>query len=57
MWRLANWAQLQQTPTGTLTTVEGFEPKVEAEVVFGADWLYIDADKKYARPDLKCIAK
>ncbi|KAJ4293184.1 hypothetical protein N0V90_008466 [Kalmusia sp. IMI 367209] len=48
---------LQQTPTGTLTTAEGFEPKVEAEVVFGADWLYIDADKKYGRPNVKCIAK
>ncbi|KAH8645852.1 hypothetical protein BGZ60DRAFT_424898 [Tricladium varicosporioides] len=45
-----------ETPTGTLETVEGFEPKFSAKVVFGADWLAFDPDKKHARINLKAVA-
>ncbi|KAK2749196.1 hypothetical protein FQN57_006811 [Myotisia sp. PD_48] len=45
------------TPTGTLKTVEGFEPKIDAKVVFGGDWLYFDPDKQRARVNLKGVAK
>ncbi|KAF2137748.1 uncharacterized protein K452DRAFT_235268 [Aplosporella prunicola CBS 121167] len=45
-----------ETPTGTLETVEGFEPKFNADVVFGADWLTFDDDKKHARINLKAVA-
>jgi hypothetical protein len=37
--------------------VPGFEPKFKAEVSFGADWLSFDPDGKYARINLKGIAK
>ncbi|KAF2846073.1 hypothetical protein T440DRAFT_493013 [Plenodomus tracheiphilus IPT5] len=45
-----------ETPTGTLETVEGFEPKFQANVVFGADWLTFDDDKRHARINLKAVA-
>ncbi|KAH8704709.1 hypothetical protein BGW36DRAFT_353159 [Talaromyces proteolyticus] len=45
------------TPTGSITTVDGFEPKIEADVVFGGDWLYFDPDKERARINVKAVAK
>ncbi|KAH8429234.1 hypothetical protein N8T08_007198 [Aspergillus melleus] len=46
-----------ETPTGTVETVEGFEPKFKANVVFGADWLEFDPDQKHARINMKAIAR
>ncbi|KAF2136925.1 uncharacterized protein K452DRAFT_322081 [Aplosporella prunicola CBS 121167] len=50
---LTHW----QTSTGTLTSAEGFEPKLEADIFFGADWMTIDANQPRARPDVKAVAK
>ncbi|KAK2057593.1 hypothetical protein LY76DRAFT_515943 [Colletotrichum caudatum] len=44
-------------PTGTIETVPGFEPAFKANVVFGADWMSFDPDGKFARVDLRGIAK
>ncbi|KAL2807715.1 hypothetical protein BJX63DRAFT_436767 [Aspergillus granulosus] len=46
-----------QTPSGTIKSVPGFTPEIDAEVVFGGDWLYFDPDKKRARVNFKGIAK
>ncbi|OOQ83532.1 hypothetical protein PEBR_34492 [Penicillium brasilianum] len=45
-----------ETPTGTIETVPGFEPQFSAKVVFGADWLEFDPDKKHARINMKAVA-
>ncbi|TAQ86978.1 hypothetical protein B7494_g4681 [Chlorociboria aeruginascens] len=45
-----------ETPTGTIETVEGFEPAFKANIVFGADWITYDPDGKHARIDLASIA-
>lgn len=34
-----------------------FEPKIEADVVYGGDWLHMDPDKSHARINVKGIAK
>lgn len=47
----------QELPSGTLTTVEGFEPKINAKIEFGADWMYLDPDGATARINIKSIAK
>lgn len=47
----------QSTPAGSITTIHGFEPQVEADVVFGGDWLYFDHDKQRARVNVKAVAK
>ncbi len=47
----------QQAPSGTIKSVPGFKPEVDADVVFGGDWLYIDPDKSRARLNVKGIAK
>jgi hypothetical protein len=47
----------QATSAGSITTVQGFEPKVEADVVFGGDRLYFDPDKQRARVNVKAVAK
>ncbi|KAJ6144548.1 hypothetical protein N7470_008443 [Penicillium chermesinum] len=50
-----NFATLQpaimckETPTGTIETAHGFEPRFSAKVVIGADWLEFDPDKKHVR--------
>jgi hypothetical protein len=46
----------QELPTGTITTIPGFEPAFKAKVVFGADWLSVDPDGKRARVDVRGIA-
>ncbi|ROT41102.1 hypothetical protein SODALDRAFT_396764 [Sodiomyces alkalinus F11] len=46
-----------QTPTGTIKSVPGFKPEIDASVVFGGDWLYFDPDKSHARVNFKGIAK
>ncbi|ORY03473.1 hypothetical protein BCR34DRAFT_667402 [Clohesyomyces aquaticus] len=46
-----------QTPTGTIKSVPGFKPEIDAEIVFGGDWLYFDPDKSHARVNFKGIAK
>ncbi|MCJ1327756.1 hypothetical protein MMC10_004431 [Thelotrema lepadinum] len=46
-----------QTPTGTLETVEGFEPAFKADVVWGADWLTFEPSGEHARVNLKALAK
>ncbi|RAO73824.1 uncharacterized protein BHQ10_009836 [Talaromyces amestolkiae] len=43
--------------SGTLTTVEGYDAKVEGTVVAGDDWLLIDADGAYARPNVKLVVE
>lgn len=35
----------------------GFTPVIDAEVVFGADWLYTDPDGSKARLNVKGVAK
>ncbi|KAI9370400.1 hypothetical protein BJX61DRAFT_96107 [Aspergillus egyptiacus] len=45
-----------ETPTGTIETVEGFEPQFKGKVVFGADWLEFDPDQKHARINMKAVA-
>ncbi|RDW80310.1 hypothetical protein BP6252_04948 [Coleophoma cylindrospora] len=47
----------QQTPTGTMKSLPGFKPEIDAEIVFGGDWLYFDPDKSRARINFKGIAK
>ncbi|KAJ9239473.1 hypothetical protein DTO207G8_918 [Paecilomyces variotii] len=47
---------LQETPTGTIETVDGFEPRFAGKIVFGADWLEFDPDQKHARVNMKAIA-
>ncbi|KID93458.1 Outer membrane protein, beta-barrel, partial [Metarhizium majus ARSEF 297] len=46
-----------QTPSGTIKSLPGFKPEVDAEIVFGGDWLYFDPDKSRARINFKGIAK
>ncbi|KAJ5712066.1 hypothetical protein N7488_006222 [Penicillium malachiteum] len=53
---LAVFGLEQETPTGTIETVPGFEPQFSAKVVFGADWLEFDPDKKHARINMKAVA-
>ena len=43
--------------SGFVRSIEGFEPKVDLQVVNGVDWFYIDADKGHARVNVKAIAK
>lgn len=51
-------APVQTTPGGTITTVPGFTgPKVDAEITFGADWIYFDPDMKHTRMNVKGVAK
>jgi hypothetical protein len=46
---LQGWlTEIKETPTGTIETVEGFEPQFKGKVVFGADWLEFDPDQKHA---------
>ncbi|KAJ5329226.1 hypothetical protein N7452_009616 [Penicillium brevicompactum] len=47
---------IKETPTGTIETVEGFEPRFTGKIDFGADWLSFDPDQKHARIDMKAIA-
>lgn len=43
--------------SGTITTVEGFEPKLELEIVYGGDWFYIDPDQEHGRVNVRGIAR
>ncbi|GAB1214365.1 hypothetical protein ATERTT37_003527 [Aspergillus terreus] len=52
----AHPVEVKETPTGTIETVEGFEPRFKGKVVFGADWLEFDPDQKHARINMKAIA-
>lgn len=45
------------TPTGTLVSVPGFTPEINAQVVFGADHLYTDADGSKLRVNVSFILK
>ena len=54
---LKHLTRQKETPTGIVETVEGFEPKFKANVVFGADWLEFDPDQKHARINMKAIAR
>ena len=42
---------------GSISTVDGLEPKVDAQVVFGADCLRFDPDGKRARVNVEGVAK
>ena len=42
---------------GSIRTVPGFEPKIDAEVIFGGDSIYFDPDKEHGRLNVKGIAK
>ncbi|EED18134.1 hypothetical protein TSTA_118980 [Talaromyces stipitatus ATCC 10500] len=46
-----------ETGSGTLTTAEGYEQLVEANVEYGSDWLLFDPDNGHARPQLKLLAR
>lgn len=55
-WRDADL--MKTTPSGNITTVPGFNgPKLEAEVVFGADWIFFDPDQKFTRMNVRGLAK
>lgn len=41
--------------SGTLTTAEGYEDRVEGGVVYGADWISTDPDNEYAHPNVKVL--
>ena len=43
--------------TGSISTAESFEPKVNAEVVFGTDSLRLDPDGKRVRANMEEVAK
>ena len=43
--------------SGTITTVEGFEPKLELEIVYGGDGFYIDLDQEHGRVNVRGIAR
>ncbi|EXU94652.1 DUF3237 domain protein [Metarhizium robertsii] len=45
------------TPIGTIKSLPGFKPKVDAEIMFGGDWLYFDTDKSRTRINFKVITK
>jgi hypothetical protein len=49
--------QSKQTPSGTMKSLPGFTPEIDANIVFGGDWLYFDPDKSHARINFKGIAK
>ncbi len=40
-----------------MKSLPGFKPEIDAEIVFGGDWLYFDPDKSRARINFKGIAK
>lgn len=46
-----------QGSSGTIKSVPGFEPKIDANVVFGADGIYFDNDNTHCRINVKGIAK
>ncbi|KAI9785096.1 MAG: hypothetical protein M1816_000507 [Peltula sp. TS41687] len=46
-----------ETPTGRIESLEGFEPKINAKIVFGGDYFSYDHDKERGRVNLKGIAK
>ncbi|RAO73523.1 uncharacterized protein BHQ10_009535 [Talaromyces amestolkiae] len=46
-----------ETGSGTLTTAEGYDHPVEANVEYGSDWLVFDPDGGHARPELKLLAR
>ncbi|KAL6851329.1 hypothetical protein ACO1O0_008457 [Amphichorda felina] len=48
---------IKQTPSGTIKSLPGFQPEVDADIIFGGDWLYFDPDKSHARLNFKGIAK
>ncbi|KAL3473114.1 hypothetical protein BJX99DRAFT_261659 [Aspergillus californicus] len=45
------------TPDGTIATIPGFTPEVNARVLFAGDWLYFDADKQHVRMNVKGVAR
>ena len=49
--------RFQDLGAGSMTTVDGFEPKIEGQVVNGGDWLYIDPSKQHARVNVRGIVK
>ncbi|KAK8115731.1 hypothetical protein PG984_012233 [Apiospora sp. TS-2023a] len=56
--QLANGSNLIhfEANTGSIESVEGFEPKISAKVVMASDWLRFDADGKHARLDFRGVA-
>ena len=47
----------QKMQLATITTVEGFEPKLELEIVYGGDGFYIDPDQEHGRVNVRGIAR
>ncbi|OJK01841.1 hypothetical protein ASPACDRAFT_40653 [Aspergillus aculeatus ATCC 16872] len=45
------------SPGGTITTVEGFSPRINAQVVVAGDWLYFDPDQQHTRMNVHGIAR
>ncbi|KAL2862202.1 DUF3237 domain-containing protein [Aspergillus lucknowensis] len=42
---------------GTISTIPGAAPEVNAQVLFAGDWLYFDPDKQHARMNVKGVAR
>ena len=40
-----------------MKSLPGLTPEIDANIVFGGDWLYFDPDKSHARINFKGIAK
>ncbi|RAH41071.1 DUF3237 domain-containing protein [Aspergillus brunneoviolaceus CBS 621.78] len=54
---LINSTVMQSSPGGTITTVEGFSPRINAQVVVAGDWLYFDPDQQHTRMNVHGIAR
>jgi cell wall assembly regulator SMI1 len=48
--------EMKQTSSGSIETVQGFEPAFKADIVWGTDWLTFDPSGTHARVNLKALA-
>jgi hypothetical protein len=48
-------ALLQPFITGSVKSVEGFEPKMDLKMTAGHDWFRIDADKRHGRLSISAV--
>ncbi|KAI9368960.1 hypothetical protein BJX61DRAFT_521528 [Aspergillus egyptiacus] len=45
------------SPGGTISSVDGFSPAIEANIAFAGDWLYFDPDQQHTRMNVKGVAR
>ncbi|KAL0632310.1 hypothetical protein Q9L58_008831 [Maublancomyces gigas] len=46
-----------EAPTGTIKSAPGFTPEINAQIVFGGDFIYTDPDGLRARLNIQLVAK